>query len=437
MNNKRPTPNLHPAYCVATGTAFCLAMAPSFAQDVGRSLTGTVAKDPNPYYLGVGEALTHDSNVYRIPSGPGDNYSSTSVFGGFEQPISRQRVYGRAGVSLNRYQDQTQLDHTSYDFGLGADLATIENITGNVNVGLTQNLATPSSPGALPTATRNLETRQRASARLGWGGPSRLTLEGTVGYVSTDYSAPEFITSESHETTGSIGLYYNSGAYLRIGVAGRFEHTRTPSSLLDPVSGTYLPNTTDSRNLDLLIDYTIDQLVKTHARLSYTRQTNSLIATSNFSGFTGSLAVDWHPTAKTGVAFDVSRVAGFEANSLTRYAVSQLDTGLTLTPVPVVYQSNRVTDSAGLAVTYSATAKVNATALARYQRARLAAAIEALDIPQDVDVSKTASLTLNYAITRAWNASCTIAYEKRDVTVLVSYSYTANTFGCGTQFVWR
>ena len=366
---------------MATGVAFCLAMAPAFAQDVGRSLTGTVAQDPNPYYLGVGEALTHDSNVYRIPSGPGDNYSSTTVFGGFNQPISRQRVYGRAGVALNRYQDQTQLNHTSYDLGLGADLATIENISGNVNVGLNQNLASPTSPGALPTASRNLETTQRANARLRWGGPSRLTLEGAVGYVSTDYSAPEFITSESRETTGSLGLYYNSGAYLRIGVAGRFEHTRTPSSLFDPVSGTYLPNNTDSRNLDLLVDYTIDQLVTTHARLSYTRQTNSLIATSDFSGLTGSLTVNWQPTAKTGVQFDISRVAGFEANSLTRYAATQSDTGLVLTPVPVVYQNNRVTDSAGLGVTYSATAKVSATALARYTRARLAAAIEASGHP--------------------------------------------------------
>ena len=164
---------------------------------------------------------------------------------------------------------------------------------------------------------------------------------------------------------------------------------------------------------------------------------NSLIATSNFSGVTGSLQVDWQPTAKTGVRFDISRVAGFEANTLTRYALSQSDTGVIVTPVPVVYQNNRVTDSAGVGVKYSATAKTTAAAGARYTRARLAAAIEILGIPQDVDVSKTAFLSLNYAITRAWNASCTIAYEKRDVTVLVSYSYSANTFGCATQFVWR
>src|SRR4051812_2921168 len=269
MNKKRWNRGAGHALWAAAGAAFCLAPASTLAQDANRPLSGTISPDPNPYYVGVSQGFAHDTNVYRIPSGPGDTYSSTGVFGGFDQPISRQRVFGKAGVSLNRYLDQTQLNNTSYDFGLGADLATIENISGNVNLGLTQHLATPSSPGALPTATRNVETTQRADARLRWGGPSLLTVEGSVGYASVDYSAPEFVTSESRETTGTIGLYYNSGASLRVGIAGRFERTRTPSSLLDPTSGTYRPNTTDGRNLDLLIDYAIDQLVKTNVRLSY------------------------------------------------------------------------------------------------------------------------------------------------------------------------
>ena len=178
--------------------------------------------------------------------------------------------------------------------------------------------------------------------------------------------------------------------------------------------------------------------MKLNALLSYTKQTNSLIATSDFSGWTGNLAVNWQPTSKTGVTFDISRVAGFEANSLTRYAVVQSGTGLTLTPVAVVYQNNRVTDSAGLGASYAATAKINAGAAVRYTRARLAAATaETLGIPQDVDVSKTASLNVGYAITRAWTASCSVAYEWREVKALVSYSYNANVVGCSTQFTWH
>ena len=169
MHKNRPTGS---AVRAMSGAALCLAVAPAIAQDAGKPSTGTVATEPNPYYVGVGQGFTHDSNVYRIPSGPGDTYSSTTLFGGFDQPISRQRVFGSAGVSLNRYFNEQPLNNTSYDFQLGANLATIENISGNVNLGLTQNLAAPISGPNVPTAVSNLVTTQRANGLLRWGGPS-------------------------------------------------------------------------------------------------------------------------------------------------------------------------------------------------------------------------------------------------------------------------
>jgi hypothetical protein len=433
----RSTPAAGSAVRALSGAALCLVVAPAIAQDAGKPATGTVAAEPNPYYVGVGQGFTHDSNVYRIPSGQGDTYSSTTLFGGFDQPISRQRVFGRAGVSLNRYFNEQPLNNTSYDFQLGADLATIENISGNVNLGLTQYLAAPISGVNLPTAVSNLETTQRADARLRWGGPSLLTVEGGLGYIAIDYSAPQYVTSESNETTASITLFYRPGPIVRVGVGGRFERTHTPKAVVDPVNGGFRSNDTDGSNLDLLIDYTPDSQLTTNARLSYTQQTNSLLKASNFSGWTGSLSVGWQPTAKTGVHFDAARDVGFQVSSVNQYAVVQSGTGLTLTPVAVSYQNNRVTDSAGLGITYAATAKIAATGLLRYARQRLVADVEITGIARDVDVSKSASLAVNYAITRAWSASCSIAYETRDVTSLVAYSYSANVFGCATQFTWK
>ena len=172
--NNRSTPPAGSAVRALSVAAFCLAMAPAIAQDgeapaTGTPATGTVAAEPNPYYVGVGQGFTHDSNVYRIPSGPGDTYSSTTLFGGFDQPISRQRVFGRGGVSLNRYFNEQPLNHTSYDFLLGAALATIENISGNVNLGLTQNLAAPISGVNLPDSgiQRRNHTARRCQAPLG------------------------------------------------------------------------------------------------------------------------------------------------------------------------------------------------------------------------------------------------------------------------------
>ena len=437
MNNKLQNKAARKALCAASGAALCLASAPACAQDVGRPLTGTVSADPNPYYLGVSEGLTHDSNVYRIPSGPSDNYSSTSVFGGFDQPISRQRVFGRGAVSLNRYQDQSQLNNTSYDLSAGANLETIENISGNLNASLNRNLAAPAASVGVPTAVQNIATTERIDSRLRWGGPSLLTVEGSLGYSRLDYSAPEFVTSESRQTSSSLGLFYRPGAFLRVGVAGRYERTRTPKALLDPVSGSYQSNTTNGRNLDLLAEYSPSAAIQTNARLSYTRQTNSSVTGADFSGLTGNLNVNWRITGKTAVQFDASRDAGFDTASTTRYAAVQAGTGVVLTPVTALYENNRVTNSVGLGATYDATAKISANAHLRYTRARLAAAVTAGATNDSTDVLKAAAFGVNYAITRAWGASCTIAHESRDVSGAVVYSYSANTVGCSTQFTWR
>ena len=479
MNDELPRLGRGGALLAASAAALCFAVAPARAQDSGgqtsapsstttpssstappspttpatpaappqtttttssaptRSPNAAYTPDPNPYYIGVGQGFTHDSNVYRIPSGPGDWYSGTTVFGGFDQPISRQRVFGRAGVSLNRYADQTQLNNTSYDITLGADLETIEHLSGSVNVGFSQNLASASATFNAPSAQSNLQKTERADARLRWGGPSVLSIEGGINYVRVDYSAPQFVTSESRETTSTLGAYYHPSPILRLGLAYRYEYTDTPKALFDPNLLTYSSNTTDGNNVDFTVDYTPDAQLKVNARLSYTRQTNSVIATSDFSGLTGSLAVSWQPTAKTSVAFDASRDAGFEANSLTQYAIVQSGTGLTLTPVSVFYQNNRVTDSIGLSANYAATAKINTSAGLRYTRARLAGAVQAGIDARNVDVSKTATASVGYAITRAWNANCTAGYETRDVTAIVTYSYTATVIGCATQFTWH
>jgi hypothetical protein len=440
MNGERSKNNhARGALLVACLAAWALGAPPALAQDAARALTGNISADPNPYYLGVSEGLTHDSNVYRISSGPSDIYSSTSLFGGFDQPISRQRVFGRATVSLNRYQDETALNNTSYALSAGAALETIENLSGNVNVGVARNLAAPARIFGAPTAVRNIGTTERIDSRVRWGGRSLFTLEGGLGYSRLDYSAPQFVASETRRTNGSLALYYRPGSALRLGVAGRVNRTRSPSALLDPATGTYESNTATGRNVDLLADYVYSSLLSTNARLSYTRQTNSNITGADFSGLTGGIGVRWQPTAKIAVRLDASRDAGVDNTIATRYSAVQVGTGVVLIPVSTFDENNRVTDALALGATYEATAKIGATADLRYSRAKLISALTTSGgaPAESVDVLKRATVGLTYAITRGWGASCTVAYEMRDVTGATVYSYRVNIVGCATQFVWR
>ncbi len=105
-----------------------------------------------------------------------------------------------------------------------------------------------------------------------------------------------------------------------------------------------------------------------------------------------------------------------------------------------LYENNRVTTSVGLGVNYAATAKISANARARYIRARLIttdALAPGAAAPTTTDKLTSLSLGANYAINRAWNLGCNVGHESRDVSGAATYSYTANTVGCQTQFIWQ
>ncbi len=421
----------------AIGLALLGSEARAQASESAPSSPASTAAAPNPYYVGVSEALTHDSNVYRIQGGPSDNYSSTSVLGGFDQRIGRQRVFGRAGVTASRYQDQDQLNNVSCNLNAGLDWETIERLSGNINVGLARSLATPAASASAPVQSRNIAQVGSVDARARWGGASLLTLEGGLQYSNLDYSDPTYQASESSRTGASLGLYYHPGGPLRLGIAARVDRTKTPRAFVDPVTGEVLSTRLNGRNLDLLADYDLTGLITANARVSYTRQTNSGIANADFSGLTGSLGVNWRPTGKTTVRFDAARDAGFNASAYNTFVFNPGPSGLVLTPVVGLYENNQVTNSAGVSIGYAATAKISANASARYLRARLTVVNATGTSPDVVDISKIVSLGANYEITRAWGLACNLGHEVREVSGGTAFSYSVNTVGCSTQFTWR
>jgi Putative beta-barrel porin 2 len=415
-----------------------LVSAETGAQVVDATSSYGAASEPNPYYIGVSQALTHDSNVYRIQDGPADYYSSTSLFGGFDQLISRQRVYARASASLNRYHEQDPLNNTSYNFAGGLDWETIEHLSGNLYAAYNHGLAAPVAAVGVPVQqTKNLTDLFNVNARARWGGPSLFTIEGYLDYSSTNYSEPIYVTSESSTGTASLGGYYHSGGPVRVGLAGRVTRTHTPKAFIDPTTNQYVSTDLDGRNVDLLLDYDLSGQLVGNARLSYTRQSNSGPGSADFSGFTGGVAMNWTITGKTSLRFDAAHDTGFNAQAYNTFVFTPTSTGIALTPIVGVYNNNSLTDSAGLGVNYSATAKITATGNARYLRARTKTGSVAGPLPDIVDISKILSIGANYAITRAWGAGCSAGYEKRDVSGGQNFSYDAKTVGCSTQFVWR
>ena len=425
------------------GAGVLLALYGSLAQAQSEGTGATAAapnQAPSPYYLGASQGFTHDSNVYRIPSGPGDNYSSSSLLAGFDQRLSRQRVFGTASVGLNRYQDQTQLNNTSYDLAAGLDWETLYNLSGSVNATLGQHLSAPTANVTAPVATRNLARQQAIGGVARLGGVSLFTFEGTLGYSSLDYSAPAYVTADSKQEYGSLGVYYRPSPLLRVGLAVRLDRTRTPNAFPQP-DGSFQSNQINGRRLDFLADYEVSDSLRASGRVGYTKQTNSGAASdANFSGLTGNLQVDYRPTAKLAFSLGAARDAGFDAHQAALLARPGDPAPVTPAAAPL-YENNRVTTSLSLGGTYEATAKIKVNTGLTYARARIVTTLTSstgtVGSPELVDETRGVTLGANYAIARPWLLACNLAYDKRAVSGAVVYTYDATSFGCSARFTWR
>ncbi|MDQ6685058.1 MAG: hypothetical protein M3Z16_08020 [Pseudomonadota bacterium] len=402
---------------------------------------GPVADSPSPWYVGASQGFTHSSNVYSVPEGSGDTWSSTSLLAGFDQRISRQRVFGSATVSANRYFDQARLNNASYDVALGANWETVANLSGDLNLGLDQSLAAPAASAGTPVARKNLARTETFGSKVRWGGVSLLTLEAGYDYSRLDYSAPEYASAETRRDSGSLALYYRPGGPLRLGVGVRVDRTRSPEALIDPVSGGFEANTVHGRHLDLFADYDVTGALLVNSRLSYTRQRNSALGNADFTGVTGRLGAIWKATGKITLNAYVARDAGFDVASSTRQTFAFSGGTFASTPVTSFYENNRITDSAEVGAAWAATARIGVNAGARYSRAKLSTTVGAIAggpaRPDSTDVAQGVFVGATYEIGRNWTAACSGSHDTRHVSGGVEYSYSVNTVGCSTRYLWR
>jgi hypothetical protein len=390
---------------------------------------GAWADEPSPWYLGASLGFTHDSNVYRTPDGPGDNYWTTSLLGGFDQPIGRQRLHATAQVGYNRYQDQSTLNNTSYTLNAGWDWATIEKLTGTVSVGAVQSLAQFNGNATQASTERNILKVEQVNASARWGGDGLFSVFGDYGHTRIRYSSLQSLTSESDGDSGSLGVNYRLGSQTTVGAAVRLTRTDYPHGIAPVVlpgvptpinPADYQSDRSDGRNLDLLADWRYSAQTGVSARLSWSRLT---YANSNrdFSGLTGSILANYAPTAKLAFNASLSRDAGTNSSS-TNYL--NLANGQ---QINYLTQSSQTTDSASVGATYAATAKISVNAGLLYRQGDNGNGAGG-------DHFRIATLGVNYAIARSWQLACNASRESRNASTL---SYDANVFGCSAQFTLR
>jgi hypothetical protein len=195
----------------------------------------------SPYYIGVAQTFTHESNLLRVRDGQvapagtsaSDTISSTALVAGVDQSFGRQRLSGSAALRANRYADNTDFNSSGYSLNLGLDWQTIENLSGRVSVGAdrTQRADLRDRLGQF-IRQGNAEDVQRfsATARLGTAGP--LSIEGGVNYYDLSYEAPAAAYAEYRQTGGSLGVRYRLGGATSVAVSLRTARIDYPNLLI-------------------------------------------------------------------------------------------------------------------------------------------------------------------------------------------------------------
>jgi len=370
--------------------------------------------ESNPYYFGGLLAYNQISNVFRQATAPkNDRLATTSLLAGMDQPVGRQRLFFDASLQDNRYRSNTALNNQGYSLKAGLEWATLERLSGVVDVNTSNALADYNIGSNLtPIFKRNIERNRQYHGLFRLGLVTRYSLEANLTRRERSFSAAEYAQLESKQDAASLGLSYKPSDALTLGVAARHTEGVFPNYplLFADIPIGSAEDKYQREDIDLTTELRASGASKFSARLSRGKSSHSLSYERNFSGITGALSWAWQPSAKFSFSTQLSR-----------------DTGQEILVAGV--NQNRVVSSMQLLANYQLTGKIMlsaGTSLSRgdytYQN------INTLNFDNITNVN----LGARWAYSRGLTFGCQGKHNSRSNST-PQYGYSASSYGCYAQ----
>lgn len=378
----------------------------------------------SPWYVGVSQRFEHQSNVLQRASAVSDNVSSTSLVGGLDLAVGRQRVFGRASIGHVAYSDLKALNHDSHDLTLGVNWETAGNLSGTVALESSRSLADFAAATAVTGVTSNNLTRSdgaRFIARMGTA--SRFSLEAGGSTRRVRFDNPDYITRNANIDEGFVGVRYRPAGSLVLGAALRLTRGEYPN-FRNPRPGIYTSEGFDKDNIDLTADWPLSGASRVDARLSIGKDKYDTLSARNFSGVTGELRWRWQPTGRSSLVSTYTRRSGDDAS---------VSLGANL--VPYAAAASRVTDIIAVTGEYDVTGKIKARAGLSYSDGTNIA-LGTTNGAALAEVITAANLGFVWDATRSIRAGCDVAFRNRASKAGVA-GYDSTTYGCFGEFVLR
>jgi hypothetical protein len=370
--------------------------------------------ESNPYYFGGLLGYNQISNVFRQADAPkNDILATTSLLVGLDQTVGRQRLFVDASVQDNRYRSNTALNNQGYSLKAGLEWATLERLSGVVDVNTSNALADYNIGSSLtPIFKRNIERNRQFHGLFRLGLVTRYSLEANLTRRERSFSAAEYAQLESKQDTASMGLSYKPSGALAWGLAARHTSGVFPNYPL-LFAGILVGSAEDKyqrKDIDLTTELTVSGASKVAARLSRGKSSHSLSYERNFSGVTGAISWAWQPSAKLSFSTQLAHDTGQEI----------LEAGV---------NQNRIVSSLQLLANYQVTGKIKLTAGTSLSRGDYTY----LNInTSNFDNINSVNFGARWAYSRGLTFGCQGKHNSRSNST-PQYGYSASSYGCYAQ----
>jgi hypothetical protein len=364
-----------------------------------------------PWYVGLNQDFTHVSNVLSSTSGSeiSDTVSTTTLLGGLNTRLGRQRLFADAALSTTKYRRVGDRDSDGYNLNLGIDWATVERFSGTVRLGAQQRQTDFGGSGIAQVSVSNIEKTQDVDAVARLGGDALLTYEVGVGWRKVDFGAQEFATGEYSQQRGNMGLVIRPSGLLtlRTGLQGaRTEYKATDARAKN--AGVYLGATWVPTGISTVT-----------ANLTYQREGATAVS-DGFRGFTGSLAWQWRPTGLVTTTATLSRATGRDSGFLR---TTDANNNLTVT----ANNFSQVTNRLLLSAVYELTGKISLTGAVEASQRSYGAATTGTS-GKDRETGLT--LGARWAALRTVSVGCDLGVTDRNNISAANTDAKNNRFGC-------
>ncbi len=394
---------------------------PCLVSLLGALISGSARSEPNPYYIGASQVVTRESNVFKVPDQEhpkSDVIFGTSIFGGLDQSIGRQRVYANASLQNNSYNRLSRLDFIGYDVMAGFDWATIERLSGSLTYSRHEGQGDFSRPEAATiTSGKFVETTEQIAANANYELITDLGLNGGLEHRKVHSSNQLSTSSDVTSDLARLGLRYKLGSSVTLGSGFRVTRDKRPASV------GYSGRTSTRRDLDLTTDWVATALTSVNARVSVGSGGNSGSGRGSSSRVTGALGARYSPTGRLSFNGSYSRDTGTETTFLNAGSAS----------AGAFVDSNRVTESTRLGVTYQLTSKISLTG--NYSRSD--GSYQAVSGTSSNNTINRYALGAQYELGRNLSLGCGVQRESRSGTSLSVRSYSANSANCSARYTLK